>query len=276
MSEALDGLELARGGTLSFLLDGVRHEMPDPVAMSYEEIHLAIASEGRTLLLPRMPWWKQQRLMRRWAAHHDLGTLQQAQRLMYLLDRYSRPLTYDLRVHAAGADLGALWRARRWGYLLTLIDHLPSHSHYAEAVSNDPEHAEMLIKAAESREADVDAPAYAGPALHTWTPEVALLTDVLDAVKGLNYTLIAVNTSDKSKRPKPPEPSPRPRSALTAARKKAAHKGRLARHNALADRVLARRKAKPAAEAPVSKDRPASLDSGPGTAWLRKKTQITD
>jgi hypothetical protein len=78
-------------------------------------------------------------------------------------------------------------------------------------------------------------PETSGPALTSWTPEVEVLTRLVDAVKALHYLIPA---SQGSKNVKPPPPEPRPVTALEGARKRATFDRRKAKHDALAARML--------------------------------------
>lgn len=225
--------DLEHGGPFRFRHRGQAYTVPGPETLNPTQI-LAILNGKHIPGTPSMPAWKRDRLFYRWAAHFGLPDSTQARRLMYVLERYRDAIEYDLIVHANGTDLGQLWRERRWRLLLNLIDHLPRHSFYSEAVSNDEEHAKLLADAMAKREADDDAPP-SGPPMHTWTPELAAITDVLDAVRHVSYT---VSASAGNKQAKPPKPSPRPTTALERFQKSATHRVRQEKHVALAKRLL--------------------------------------
>lgn len=234
-AKELDALDAARGGPFSYRSGGQIYDAPDPADLSFEAV-LTILAIGTLLAVPNMALWKRYALMERWVAHYDLPTLDQANRLAYVVNRYRDDLEYDLRVHAQ-VDLGQAWRSRRWRTLLATIDRLPSHSYYTEAVSQDPEHARMLAEAMAALPED-DAPASASaPPLRTWTPEVRVLTDILDAVKRVEWATIAVG-SPSGKAPKPPEPAERPKSLIASATKMAEYNRRKATHDALTKRLL--------------------------------------
>jgi len=64
-----------------------------------------------------------------------------------------------------------LWQGRRWRHLLNLIDHLPQHSFFAEAVSLDDELAASML----------DTPgAPPDERMSHWTPELAVLAAMFD------------------------------------------------------------------------------------------------
>lgn len=232
---ALERLERAKGGPFVYRVNGQTRGLSSPADMTPFEV-LDRLDQG-TFAIPGLTLDQGDRLFAAWCAHFDLPDFGSARRLAYLVDRYDAALEFDLRVHAAGADLGELWRARRWRTLLNLIDHLPSHTYYAEAVSNDEEHADMIAKAEAARRENGQPEEKWTPPLRSWTPEMGKLTEILDAVRGLNFTLIAVN-SEKGKAGQPPPPSPRPMTAIDKARKRADYHRRLESHKSLVARML--------------------------------------
>jgi hypothetical protein len=221
-------------GPMTFLFEGEVLEMPDPAAMTFEEVltclHIGLVSPDYIGLTLRQV----DALTRRWVAHHDLLPYSSAQRLAYVVDRYTDDLIYDLRIHAH-MDLVEMWASRRWRTLLATIDRLPSYSLYAEAVSMDEEHAEMLAASiAERKPSDDTEPS--GPALRTWTPEVKALVDITDAVRRVEWAVLAVNSGKDA--PKPPEPMARPITVMAKALTAAEHKRRLKAHQDLTMRLL--------------------------------------
>ena len=80
-----------------------------------------------------------------------------------------------------------------------------------------------------------------GPALTTWTPEVGVLTSVLDAVRRVEHAVYAAQHGKKAG--EPPKPMPRPQTPLEAALKRAEHNRRKAKHEALVARVLPKKRA---------------------------------
>lgn len=226
----IDRIEAARGGTFEYRFDGQIIAISGPVGQNYQYV-LASLKDPRHLSQARMPEWKRAVLRDAWAAHYDLPDFLNAQRLCYLIDRYSSSLTYDLHAFA-GVDLIELWRARRWKTLLDLIDRLPPHSSYAALVANDEEHAQMLAEALAKR-AESDEPS--GPSLQSWTPEVEALTMLRNDVRALTYyTRLAAG--DKSA--KPPAPLPVPKTALQQASAKAEYDRRKSAHESLVARML--------------------------------------
>ena len=189
-----------------------------------------------------MPEWKATSLLERWLAHHGLGTPQEVSRVSFLVVKYEAHLVWDLQ-SMAGVDLGELWRRRQYRRLLQLIDHLPSHSHYTAAMMDDPEHAKMIAEAqAKASAAGKGGSGDSSPSLTTWTPEVAVMTRVLDAVKGVQHSIVLANADPKKATPQPPEPEPRPKTLLMRESKRAENQMRQAAHEKLAARMLRKRR----------------------------------
>lgn len=100
----------------------------------------------------------------------------------------------------------------------------------------------MLMEAMQSADKG-DAEAWAPP-MQSWSAEVDVQHKILDAIHRFNHTAIALKVGS-AKAGQPPKPHPRPRTAFD----KVKHENRRQRHEALANRVLARRKKrKPGAE----------------------------
>jgi len=224
------------GGHFAVRHHGEIKHLPDPRAMHYQRV-LAALYVGHAPGTPGdLKEWQRGLVFERWCAAWDLPAFRDAQRLAYLVDHYRAPIAHDLQVYAH-SDLGELWRARRWTLLLDILDRLPAHSWYAASVSMDPDHAKMMAESIAAREADGEDTSPRGPSLTTWTPEVAALTNVLDAVRGVQHAIVAVN-SEKGKTPEPPKPSPRPVTPLERALKLAEFERKKAKHQSLVARVL--------------------------------------
>jgi hypothetical protein len=222
----------------------VRHHgelvsLPDPRALHYQTVLGALHLRHAPGTPGDLKEWQRILVFERWCAAWDLPDFQSAQRLAYLVDHYRAAISHDLQVYSH-TDLGELWRARRWTLLLDIVDRLPAHSWYAASVSMDEEHARMMAESIAARQASGEEAESSGPSLTTWTPEVAALTNVLDAVRGVQHAIVAVN-SEKGKMPEPPKPSPRPTTPLERALKRAAFDRRKASHEALVARMLPRK-----------------------------------
>jgi len=223
------------GGGAAIRLDGIIWNLPDPREKNYQWV-LLVLSVGRVPGTPAdLPYAKHEAVFPRWCAAWDLPSFEQARRLTYLVDHYRGALVHDLLVHA-GLDLGDLWRARRWQTLLDVIDRLPGHSHYSAAVANDEEHARMVAEAIAARKERGEDDGDKGPALTTWSPEVAVMTQVLDAVHSVRYAVVAVQAGKKAG--DPPKPARRPVTALERAMRVGEFNRRKAVHEALVARVL--------------------------------------
>lgn len=230
----IDALEAARGGPFTYRHRSETITGPDPSALHYQVVLLALHDEVMPESPTDMPYWKIRALFEQWQAHYDLPEFENGRRLAYIVDHYIDTLTSDLRTWLR-IDLGEMWRSRRWNTLLAYIDRLPRWSLYHEAVANDPEHAEMVATAmAESGDRD-DSGTLSGPPLSTWTPEVEAIVKLTDAVKGL-YAVIPM--SQGAKNVKQPDPEPRPKTLLEQARRRGEYQRRKAKHDALAARLL--------------------------------------
>lgn len=112
--------------------------------------------------------------------------------------------------------------------LLNLIDHLPSHTHFFSAMSQDEEYAEMVLDAQERGETSAGA----GPSLTTWTPEVNALATVIDKLETVRMSVVGGFGG------KPGEfiAYPRPKTAIDKVR----HRRRVAQHESLVARLVPR------------------------------------
>lgn len=235
----LDLLEVARGGPFIYRHRGQVRGLFSPLELGPGGIMSVLEDGFPFAMVADMPLWKSDLLLERWRAHYDLPPFRDAQRLLYLLDRYSAEIEFDLR-QAVREDLGDLFRARRWRYLLNLVDRLPGHSYYSEAVANDEEHARLIAQAEAERE---ESKKKSHPPLRTWTPEMAALTAIIDALNVQTYVMKALK-AERGKAGSPPEALPRPETAIDRARKEATWEKRVERHQSLADRLLPHKRSK--------------------------------
>lgn len=244
MSQApnLDDLDAGRGGPFRYRWQGQLLEGPDPAAMSYELVLTCLVLEFFPGI-PNMPLFKRDALFGAWAAHYDLGAANGAQRLAYVVQRYRDDLTYDLLTHAQ-VDLGDAWRSRRWRTLLSIIDRLPSHTYFAEAVSKDEEHARLLAEHMAAAGENESGSGPVAPPLRTWTPETRLLTQIFDAVRRVEWATIAAQAGKKAG--PPPDPSPTPTSLIARESKRAELRRKMEKHKALTARMLPHKRAESA------------------------------
>lgn len=225
--------EAAKGGPFTFQYEGEVLSARSPVDLDFQEV-LALLQHKLTPASPGMlRGWQVDALHEAWAAHYDLPPYEDANRLTYLLDHYGAELTYDLQGRLQ-RDLGELWRARRWRTLLHLIDRLPRDSWFNAAVSGDEEHAKMIAESMAARE-DGDGED-SGPPLQGWSEEIERLTQIYDAVRGVQYAIIAVNSQGNT--PEAPKPTKRPTTALEKALERQKYASRKARHDSLVSRML--------------------------------------
>lgn len=235
--DSIDFLEHG-GGFMHVRHRGDLIALPDPRAQHYQWVLAALQMEHVPGTPGDMPDWKRALVFERWRAAWDLPDFNEARRLAYLVDHYRASIASDLMTYAR-LDLGELWRARRWTLMLDILDRLPGHSWYAATVSMDEEHARMMAEALASRQARGEEPESKGPPLTSWTPEVAVMTSVLDAVRQVTHAVVAVQ-APKGKTPDAPAPSPRPVTPLERAMKQAEHRRRQQVHRDLVARVLRR------------------------------------
>lgn len=222
-------------GPLVLRVNGELHELADPRRLHFQQVLLALQT-GSIPGSPRgIKVWQRGLVLERWRAAWELPDFHGAQRLAYLVDHYRAAISHDLRV-AAGLDLGELWRDRRWSLMLDVIDRLPAHSWYAAAVASDEEHARLMAEQIAARQASGEESEPTGPSLTSWTPEVAALTNIYDAVRGVQWAVIAA--ASEKKPPEPPKPAPRPVTPLERALARAEFNRRREAHKSLVARVL--------------------------------------
>lgn len=233
--DSIDFLEHG-GGHFHVRFRGELIALPDPRAKHFQWVLMALELQHVPGTPDEISERKRQAVFDRWRAAWELPDARDAKRLAYLVDNYRAAISHDLatRTHY---DLGTLWRERRWTLLLDIIDRLPGHSWYAATVAMDEEHAKMMAEAiAARRESGEQEGDETGPPLTSWTPEVAALTNVLDAVRGVQHVLIAVNSEGQA--PDAPKPAPRPITPLERAMNRVDFESRKARHEALVARLL--------------------------------------
>lgn len=203
--------------------------------MSWREVVEAL--EEPTRLAVHMPalrgigQWRWALVQRAWSETYDLGSPQQARRLCYVLAKHGTAVEADFARWYPGSSARDMWLQRRWRALMSLIDHLPPNTHYHAALSQDEEHAKMLIEAEDAAK-KAGKPLDRGPSVATWSPEVGVLTSILDALRENTYVTKAVAT-DKGGG-KPPKPAPRPTNVLERVRLRMKQQ----RHDILVRRML--------------------------------------
>jgi hypothetical protein len=213
--------------------------LPDPRDLHFQEVLLLLRDwDFEGLRHKKISIYGIEEIMRVWRAAYDLPEINASIRLAYLVDHYYEDLDADLRKHL-GVDIDELWHSRRWGRLLGYINRLPSHTWYSQTVSQDEEHTALLAKQlAEQSINEGEKKEAAAPPISTWTPEAALLSDVLDAVNKVTHAVLSTNAG-KSVEAAPPAPRPNADLAKMVEREKL--RIRKEKHEALAARMLRNR-----------------------------------
>lgn len=209
--------------------------LPDPRLLGFQEVLRILRDKVfEELHDKQITIYSIDTILNLWRAAYDLPEINAAIRLVYVVDHYQGALEYDLQSHL-GVDLGELWQQRRWGRLLSLIDRLPSHTWYAQAVSEDEEHTAMLAKQLAEAELSGERREDPDPPISTWSPEVAKLTDIQDTLKELVHITVSMNAEQKVPEPKF---AARPNSSLKRQADRIKQEMREERHQKLVARVL--------------------------------------
>jgi len=220
------------------------HRLVDPRDLYFQDVLLILKERYVPLPLDdiapgHLRLWAPEVIFEHWRASWDLPEFNDARRLAYLVDNYRAAAASDLMTYAH-LDLGELWRARRWTLLLDVLDRLPAHAWFNATVAMDEEHAEMMAASVAEREASGAAEDNSsGPSLTTWTPEVAAITTLTDAVNSVRHAVIVAQVGDKAG--KPPKPMPRPVTPYQQALKRREYERKRAKHEALVARLLPNR-----------------------------------
>lgn len=97
-------------------------------------------------------------------------------------------------------DLAKEWQSRRWRRLLNVIDRLPRHSAYFEALCDDEEMAEHLARQPEPKDTKPRR------RMSEWNATVELLTAVLNRLGELTQAVAALGGAKPRKVPSAPYP----------------------------------------------------------------------
>ncbi len=122
-------------------------------------------------------------------------------------------------------DLATEWRSRRWRRLLNIIDRLPRDSAYMEAVADDEEVAEQMLRRRDSGEDKQPR-----RRLSDWSPTVEILTTIVDRIGELTQVAAALGGARPSKLPRGPYP--------VTAFDRVRNRRRVDNHRSLVSRVL--------------------------------------
>lgn len=142
-----------------------------------------------------------------------------------LVDRYGEAIEADLADR--GWHLGRLLDECEFRFVLNVVDHLPRNSAFVQAMTDDEEWAAQVL--------DGPQPEKKPPAVRMadWSPEMEMLTNLLDAVRELTRVAAMAGGSKPKKTP----PAPRPRTALDRLRERR----REAKHRRVVAAVLPRK-----------------------------------
>jgi hypothetical protein len=185
----------------------------------FQRVIVAVDSRD---LVARLPQYRMAHLVRTYRTHYGLcATAADDRRLAGLITRYGQAIERDLAVR--GVDLHQLWQQRRWRRLLNLIDALPRNSFFVEALADDDDLAEQLLR----------QPASGGRAaapMSQFSLELEMATNTYDR---LGELIQAVTAAAGAKPPKIVA-YPRPRTATDRVRARHAR----TKHRSLVARLL--------------------------------------
>lgn len=181
---------------------------------------------SKVALVEQLPVWKMRELVRAWRRHQGLcATDEDHFRLVGWLGKkaYRDAIERDLHeVHHL--DLAEEFQARRWRRLLNLVDGLRRTSHLQDAITQDDELAEALLK---REDGDDDRPRRR---MVDFTVEAELLSTVADRIG----ELIVVTGAGRGVKARRVPPQPRPVTAYQRARDRYARR----KHNYTVGRVF--------------------------------------
>lgn len=173
-------------------------------------------------MVGRLPGDTMEYLVRSYRTHHGLcATTSEDRRLAGLVARYGQAIEQDLA--GRRLDLLVLWQQRRWRYLLNVIEALPRHSAFVEALSDDDALAEALL----NRPAGDERPR---TPLSQFSPELEMAVNTYDRLG----ELIQAVTAAAGGRPPKIAPFPRPRTAADRVRRRRAE----TKHRSVVARML--------------------------------------
>lgn len=189
------------GQDFTGVIHGQMHTFPSARRLSWSAVVEALDSTERFAAIvvgdmTGLSWRDVTRLAGEWRLHSDLPSGDDAHRLAFLVHRFGEAIELDLWVK--GIDLAQEWRSRRWRRLLALIDRLPAHSYYGEALYGDDEYLEAML-GDDDRKPSL-------PPLHMETSELQMLRVVAERLDKVAATIIA----SVGGKPKKIEPLPRP------------------------------------------------------------------
>lgn len=145
------------------------------------------------------------------------------------MSRYGQAIEYDLITGEGRLDLATEWRSRRWRRLLNIIDRLPRDSAFMEAMADDDELADRMVRARGRTSEGKTKPVRR---MSDWSPTVEMLTAILDRLGELVQAVAALGGAKPGKLPRAPYPV----TALDRAR----NRQRVETHTSVVARVLRR------------------------------------
>lgn len=219
---------------LPVTLGGKRYVLTHPASLSFQEILTALSGPPGFLAYVlvdedvAISSAQLASLRDLWVEHHGLLIGPHLTRLHWLIEKNFEALEYDFAATLPGQSIHDLWHGRHWRTLLNLIDHLPRTSHYSQAVSNDPEYAQMIAEALVSQEDDDDSSKVSGPPLTIWTPEYEAMQAIHNTLRSLTWLVENQKAKTLSKRP---EQLPVPSTAITRAIAQAKESKKRSKHD---------------------------------------------
>ncbi|MBM4577773.1 hypothetical protein LRM64_19420 [Prescottella equi] len=121
-----------------------------------------------------------------------------------------------------------------WNHFLRMLPALPRNGWYETATRDDDERADQILA---MEAAGKLPPPSKRPSLLGWTPEIDLLTAVVDGVRRIEHGVWGASPKFKGKGGKPPQALPRPQTA----RERAEERQVLREHDDIASQLLGKR-----------------------------------
>ncbi|NKT69499.1 hypothetical protein GS860_16205 [Rhodococcus hoagii] len=157
--------------------------------------------------------------------------------LVHELNRYGEAIEKDLFTISAPNDLYDWIRDHAnlpWNKLFRILPTLPHGGWYETAILDDDERADQIL----AMEADGKLPAPSKrPSLLGWTPEIGLMSAMVDGVRRIEHGVWGASPKFKGKGGKPPQNLPRPQTA----RERAEERQTLREHDDIASQLLGKR-----------------------------------
>lgn len=145
-----------------------------------------------------------ERVRRAWVEHNGLVDGQELHRLLYMMERYTDGIEYDLRHHLS-VSMGDLFRDRQWRVLMNYIDMLPSNTHKNRLLTEDEEHMEAILSSKQAQSGEYK------PSMSDWGQLENMMATLIDAVNRNTETVHA--TAPGKKKPLRIPNYPRPATA---------------------------------------------------------------